>query len=582
MEEDYEESFSQVLAELKRTTRDPRSIRLAAVTSALIEVMQYHHLPANDSSSSSCTASKLYAKAVTALEGTLQEAADTNNDDPTTAAIKSTSSLHETIATQIALLELLHRILPFVTPAAIVTATLPLTSRVLRALVASSHAMEEAGSDKVMETKDELGGINAVLRSTCRATGQVLQQIHAQADPKVVKQLLTDTLLVLFHDRRPKVRKAAQAAVLELLLLQQSMPTESSRHCHPSIPKVVTNYAHTVLRTVKKQSEGESSTTAQSLSEVLHLLGFLEQSALLLDVVKLGDDMMELLAKLIRVEEAAVAADFVALPKVKDEAPKILTISAVLTTVTSMVKTSLEDGQKNRSLDAFAARVLASLLAANPSLVFRSGSADYDLLERGRILYGQAVLASCQRVMASNADLACRLLPLSIQMVFLLSKPSNEAIDDPTVAQALMVELTQLFRHELVNLIECQSSNLATCLKSSLSGLVKVTEPLYRPTWSVSLQCLVILLSQVNGQCEVGSHVKALLSLRNQVPAGSPSQHAVEEAVSSLVQAVGVEGCWTWLGFAQQGTGVIDKGTSIRSYRCGTRADRILTIALYW
>lgn len=574
MEEDNDESFSQVLAELKRATRDPRSIRLAAVTSALIEVMQDprpdNAATSSSSSSTSCTAAKLYAKAVTALEGTLQEA-DTNNE----AKKSSTTSLHETIATQIALLELLHRILPFVTPAAIVTATLPLTSRVLRALVASSLAIEEGdGGDIVMETKDELGGINAVLRSTCRVTSKVLQQIHANADPKVVRQLLADTLLLLFHDRRPKVRKAAQAAVLELLLLQQSSPASSlSRHCHPSIPKVVTNYAHAELLIAKKQSgEGESPTsTTQSLNEVLHLLGFLEQSVLLLDDTKLGDDMMELLAKLIRVEDTAVAAEFVSMPKVKDEAPKIIIISAVLTTVTAMLKaSSLEEKEEedqgtkhNRQLDSFATRVLASLLAVNPSIVFRSGSADYDLLERGRILYGQTVLASCQRVMASNSDLACRLLPLSIQLVVLLSKPSTEAIDDPTVAQTLMVELTQLFRHELSTLVECQSSNLATCLKSSLSGLVKVTEPLYRPTWSVSLQALVVLLSQVNGHCDVGSHVKALLTLRNQVPAGSPSQHAVEEAVSSLVQAVGVESCWTWLDFVPQGTGVNDKGIAL-------------------
>jgi ribosomal RNA-processing protein 12 len=512
-------SFSVILNGLKDGSkkRDPRSLRLAAVTAALVEV-----------AGSDPHAKAVYAKAVTALEGTLQES----------------GSISETLATQVALLELLQLTIPHVQPAAILTATLPLTSRVLRAIVASSQAI---GAKGPMETKDELGGVNAVLRGACRATLQVLKHLEAKADHNAVKQLFNETLVTLFQDKRPKVRKAAYNGTLELLMVEEPM------QCHPSIRRAATSYSHALLAAAKREKHNES------LGDVLHLLGFLEQGVLFLDYSKLGDDLMQLLAKLIQVDESSVASDFVTMSKVKDETPKMLTVAALLSVVTSV----LEDASAERAekLHAFAPRVLASLLQASPELVFRNGIAEFEMLQKARTLYGLAVVASCHRVLVSDPEMACRLLPLSVQAIVKLSKPSDEDMEDPSVAETLMVELTQLFRMRLPSFMDTNAANVDACLDSALKAMGKVLVDLdYRPTFSASLQAVVVLVQFACPKLNVQNYVKSLLELRNQIkPSGSSSQRAVEEAFSSLVQAVGMETCWKWLDLqstASDGTGI--------------------------
>ena len=144
---EVDDPFASALSQLtvKTSRRDPRSLRLAAVTSALLDVVD------------SVTPPQIYAKAVTALEGTL------NND-----------ITPDTIATQVSLLELLCVTLPYIENKTIVTSTLPLTARVLRAMVATSR---EAA---VLETKDELGGVNSLMRWTCRVVSKVLQSIQSR------------------------------------------------------------------------------------------------------------------------------------------------------------------------------------------------------------------------------------------------------------------------------------------------------------------------------------------------------------------------------------------------------------------
>jgi hypothetical protein len=490
---DDDESFELVLQSLRgHNKRDPRSVRLAAVTAAIIEIVGDDLSPA-----------KVYASTVTTLEGTLKlEGADS-------------------LSTQVALLELLKSTVPHVSPAAL-TATLSVSSRVLRAVVSSCQSV---GSEDPSETKDELGGINATLRSACRAVTEILRQIPPTANEKLVRQFFHGTLLNLFDDRRPKVRKATQNGIAELLMVEKR---------HAGIRQALTDFSHQHLDRARK-GKGDNAS-------LLHLFCFLERVVLSLDVEKLGADLMELLMGLMQVE-ASSANDFVASFR-KDATAKVMLINALLSVLIIMLED--EDYKHKETLDAFTARVLASVLQAKPSLVFQS--ANPGLLETGRALYGRLVLVAESRVIASNPPVGLKLLPLSIQMAVQLSRPTDET-PAMEVAQAVMVELTKLFRERLGPVVDSgsHSSDVDIALKEGLRGMEQVLQHTFRPTWSVSLQPLAYLLQLMPSHVELPEIVESLIKLRIHVAEDDRSRQAIEESVSALIQGVGIEAFWGWI-----------------------------------
>ena len=495
---EVDDPFASALSQLtvKTSRRDPRSLRLAAVTSALLDVVD------------SVTPPQIYAKAVTALEGTL------NND-----------ITPDTIATQVSLLELLCVTLPYIENKTIVTSTLPLTARVLRAMVATSR---EAA---VLETKDELGGVNSLMRWTCRVVSKVLQSIQSNADAAQVKQFTNETLLSLLNDRRPKVRKEAAAGISEVLF---------SETCHKEVRKATSHYAHLVLTKARKAIQDQDR-----LGDTIHCLSFLETCIFKLDYNKLLQDIMELFSLLVQLDSSHTTSDFAAVTKVKENTPKILALTTALATVTALLKDT--DPSRKRQLDELSPRVLASLLQAKPSFVFRYGAADLDLLQRGEIVWGECIVASFARVAQSDTEVALRLSPLTFQAIVLLSKPKDQDYENGSVAQIVMAELSQALRECLPVLLQSVTHENKKLLEESLSALSHVMDPLYRPNWSASLPTMVLFIQLVRSQVNAMQHAKSLIALRNQVPAGSPSQQAIEGAVIALVQGVGIELFWQWI-----------------------------------
>ena len=493
--DDDDATFEQVLLCVKiQNKRDPRSIRLAAVTAAIVEIV------GKDLSST-----KVYASTVTTLEGTLK--------------LEGSDSL----STQVALLELLTLTIPHVSTAAVL-ATLPVSSRVLRAVVASCQSV---GSENIQETKDELGGINATLRSACRTVSEILRRLSPNASEKLVTQLFHGTLLSLFDDRRPKVRKASQNSCMESLMSQQ---------CHPAIQQSLTAFA---CQQLERARHGKGENTS-----LLHLLGFLERAIVSLEFAKIGEELMELLIVMMQVEPSTTD-EFVASFR-KDATFKVLLINAIV----AVLIVTLEENHLNNKekVDTFTARVLASVLQVKPSLVFRS--ADFGILATGRALFGRLVLIAESRVIKSNPPVGLKLLPLSIQMGVQLSRPTDE---NPTteVAQAIMVELTKLFRERIGPLVESgmHSSDVDLALRESLRGMEQVLQLTFRPTWSVALQPLAYLLQLMPSHVELPEIVEALIKLRIQVASEDPSRQAIEEAVSSLIQGVGIECFWGWISW---------------------------------
>lgn len=515
-------SYSDVLKRFQHPVaskrRDPRSVRLAAVTSAVLDIA------GTDNSS----AAQVYAKAIAALEGTL-----------TTTTVVSLQDAGNAVSTQCAILELLAVTIPHVTPPAILSATLPLTSRIFRALVLT--ATTSAKQHPTTASVEEIGGTNALLRWICRVSVGVLLCIAPNTEAKAVKQFFLGTLIAMFRDKRPKVRKAAHTGVLELLARQSETNRPST---HSAIYFEVEEYIHRELMSAKEM-KGDAD-----FQDVLHLLPFVERSILYLNYRKLGVDLMEFITSLLHGSAASSdASDFLTAVKVKENSPKILLLGSLLSIVLFMIQD--DDASRSAFLDEFAPRVLASLIQAKPMVVFASGSVEHEILGNTKSIYGQLVLASCSRIIDSKQDLIYKLLPLAIQLVLQLSCPGN-GVDHgaavTNVANTLFVELTQLFRTNFSFLLNMgNKETLATCLQNVLKCVSTVMDPSFRDTWNISLKALAVLLQQVFSTIDVQSCVNSFVDLRFNGP--KSSQRVVESAVSALIQGIGIEAFWNLINW---------------------------------
>jgi hypothetical protein len=251
--------------------------------------------------------------------------------------------------------------------------------------------------------------------------------------------------------------------------------------------------------------------------------------------------------------------DFVAIVKVKESSPRIIVIGEILAVLLVMMEEKSDeqmDGNRIAFLNDFATRILASLLQANPSLVFCEGAADFEILSKVKITYGQVVIAACSKIMTHNKDIALRLLPPSIQLLVLLSKPVESDAEDNTIASVLMVELSQLFRMKLPGLLSEKHSGLDKSMEDLLRSMERVMTPVYRPTWSTSLRCIVILMCILRRTLaeEVQNTLESLLLMHNDFPAGSLATQSIEDALSSFIQEVGIEEVWDMISWTHPNT----------------------------
>lgn len=526
MEDPTDVPFAEVLARLVQggaKSRDPRARRVAAVTQALVESGNTN----TNTTVATCSAAHVYAAGMTALQGSLLR------QTPDLAAVT------DALGTQVALLAVLTMVIPH-TPAPIVGATLAMASRVLRAIVALGQSI-----DGSLDTADELGGVSAVLRGAAQASGQIALQLAAAVDTKLVQQFYKGTLLALLTDPRPKVRQAAQNAVLEVL----AQPT-----CLPVLRRTTTAYFVRALQQARKQAS-HAPNKSSSLATLLPVTAFLERAIRHVRDEAVLVELMELLTLLLQAETAARAGatatttttDFVALSKQKkrtDGGEPLLVINALL----AILKVVLEDDEAATLPADFCSRAVASLLTAQPLWVFRPGTVHASVLRQGRTLWGQVLLEGCRRVLEDETQgaMAAKLLPLVVQMVLLLAKPVDETDEeDAAVAFALFVDLTQLFRAHLPSLLS-KGGGTKGPLTSVLTSLEQVLQPAFQPTWSVSLTALSICLQYVEDAAYATEMVEHLIRLHNDPALGLAAQKSIEECVSTLVQSAGLEKVWSW------------------------------------
>lgn len=355
---DDAESFTEVVDDLKSlatNSRDPRSVRVGNVISALTDVIQ-----------GGVTPGKVYASTVTTLEGTLhQDHGDVN-------------IMLDSLTTQTALLKILGVVVPHVS-AATLGATIGLTSRVLRGVVSSSLSIlvnDSQGS--LLDTNDGLGALTTLLCETCHTVGEVLRNLTpSTVQEAAVRQLLTGTVLGLLQDTRQKVQNAAKNSLSGLLLM-------NSPRCHPAILKATTKYVNMHIDNYLKNPSNQNEN-----QNMIELTGFLGTSLVSLNFTAIGGRLMTILVDLLNEESLSSPSRPVFVANSHGSTLKILTINSILSTILSLLEADDEVGKKNiEKINSFAARVLASLVQARPTLSFREGAADVDLLESGRTIYG--------------------------------------------------------------------------------------------------------------------------------------------------------------------------------------------------
>ncbi|VEU40436.1 unnamed protein product [Pseudo-nitzschia multistriata] len=529
---DDEDSFAEVLSGLKglsRKGRDPRSIRVTTVISALTDVIEGEVSPA-----------RVYASAVTTLEGTLHKDHGGNVD-----------VVFDALTTQAALLKILAAVVPHVAPPTL-GATLGLTSRVLRGAVASSLSILEDGgamaeSGTMLDTSDGLGALSAVLCEACRAAGEVLRHLPAKAATEAsVRQLLMGTLVCLLKDTRQTVQKASRDALNGLLLM------DSGGGCHPAVKKTTNRYVDLHIDNYLKHPNRQAE-----IQDLIELTGFLGRSLVSLDFTAIGGRLMTVLVDLLNEESSSSASParpvFVA--NSHGSTLKILTVNSILAAVLSLLEADDDIGlKKTEQLDAFASRVLASLVQARPTLVYREGAAEIDLLESGRTIYGEVLVSSAQRVLnnASTREIGAKLLPMVLQHALGLSRPIEAGDSVGTdVGETLFAEVSQLFRVQLKALARESPSLHKACTQNCLRVLKPVVaSDSFDDTHAPVLQPLALLLQQMPlGGGEETSCLRSLVELRCGESIEKELQRKIEGALDSLIQGIGLERFWKAIDF---------------------------------
>jgi hypothetical protein len=466
------------------------------------------------------------------LEGTLHQ----THDD--------TNAVLDGLVTQAALLKILGAVVPFVSPATL-GATIGLTSRVLRGTVSTTLAIVASSGDNqgmVLDTKDGLGSTSAVLSSSCSAVSDVLRYLPHSTDDATIRQLLTGTLMGLLNDPRQKIQSASNEALCGLLLLK-------SPRCHPAILKLTTKYVNAKIdRYSKHPSRNEEC------QNMIELMGFFNTSLAVMDFTAIGGRIMNILVDLMNEESSSLAARPIFVARSRAATLQVLAINAILSTMLSLLETSDEEmGEgKIEKLNLFATRVLASLVQARPTVVFREGAAEIDLLESGRTIYGQVMLSASQRLLSCNAtmEVGTKLVPLVFQQIISLCRPIQEDLESG-IAETLFVEASQLIRIQLLEMKGKNQNLHDKCSVDCVRVLRTVVQSPFDKTCSPALKPFALLLQQVESEDVLSENALSIVQLYSDAAIGGDVKRIIEGALVSLVEGIGVERFWRAVDFTK-------------------------------
>jgi hypothetical protein len=610
--------------------KDPKTIRLAAVTCAIVDIVRATNNTTsdNDDTTTTVTAAQVYAQAITALEGTLKVTLPTTHSTSTDSRTNIIDIMMDTFATTNAIFELLCITIPHISASTsssssssstkgsnIVAHTLQsFTTRIFRAVIQStiSFATTQLGTGNInmnSSTSNSNGGTTAVLRNLCRTSAILLQHMPEMTSDVAVQQFLQGTLLQLFDSDTPKVRKAAQAGLMEVLA---QISSEEQKRIHPSIIKTLNVYVNKELQSMITQYENK-----QTLQRCLHLLPFLERTIYFLNYQEISHSIMILLTTLQQsvISHTSTTNDFVTV-KVKETTPKVLVVASILNLVLCMLQPQEESSTDDFIMSSetiltfscqFAQRVIATLLQIKAQFlhIMNTTSVEYEICEKTKLLYGQVMIASLQQQQSlicrsddvvgnKSIETFCTLFPLSIQAIVQLCKPTMTNIpqhknyDTSTnmISQTLFIELTQLIRSHvpmLIGMIE-PSNDVDTYGKKSSPLCIMITkcfhdilecmnkailcDTSYRSTWSVALPMISILLQNIHtvlSNEEISSIVESLIVLHNDSTTAAGNKKDIENALSTLLQGVGIETFWSYIAWKNPSSSELSASTKSKS-----------------
>lgn len=505
----FESLFNNIDSIARR--RDPRLARLASVAAALQELVGASPSPA-----------KVFSTAIETLDGTLHK----NYVDE--------NALLDAMSTQRALLELVGLTVTKISPGTL-AATVSHSSRTLRGAIHACISLDSQTSQSMLfSTRDGLDVTNSVLCSACITVSRLMRHLPHSADNKTVAELFRSTLLILLSDTRSKVKAVAVSEVCNLLAMD-------SPKCHGAIHIETAGFVNQRMNTSLKMLSDR-----KSAEDFIDLLDFLRHSLIFLDFTAFGGRIMKLLVSLC---EASVVSDGIRPGSMAGAKYTILTVNAILATTLAMLEHEAALFKKQKFC-SFASRVLASLVQQQPTLMYRNGAADIEVVSSGRAVFGQVMLSSCQHLLLQGNEkerkTAMMLLPLSVQHIVNLSIPL-ETLDGESAAFILMPELSILFR-QLAEIKQSAPQLHEKCARDCLAGMEPLLKSTFEITWEVSLKPLVLLLSQMDSQNDcVRRCVKRLAVLGAGMPDRTMQRVAVESAISSLVQGYGLEILWKQL-----------------------------------
>ncbi|KAL7464586.1 hypothetical protein ACHAXS_004926 [Conticribra weissflogii] len=461
--------FAALLRDLQGTSHDAKTVRRAACVAALVETAVERRGSSREDhgvDETMPTPNEMFVAtlaALTAVQTTLENAQQQQlqeqNDDPAnmmeeqrsqsqSQSPQLTDVASELENTVIPLLEILRRILPYMAhygnnQGALLAHQFGTVSRSLRLFVAMAHALPAGTPDgkrgRTKQLHDGTGsGPNALLRQILKTTTMLLLVSPASVAEKDVGKLLHGTVIPMFHDARPKVRKAAWGCATEIVIVASSASTSSSSTDNSPVPKHVIaahsqhkkmvadflwEYCHAVLTSKNKSGDGAGGRDAKgkdSSTKLIHVLRFLAASLPFADDERIRVKFGEVCLVLFGVAETGADDDdddvggggrkggAVSMEMVREVMLALLSCLERTEKEQESMETENTDESGERELPKFAARALAFLLQHRLNMANSSYSSVGDVT----VAYSRCFLACMERMLGLGSSPAAEMLAI--------------------------------------------------------------------------------------------------------------------------------------------------------------------------
>ena len=577
------------LLSMRKKSRDPRDIRLAAVTSAIVDTAKERKkMQNNQKASEKVTASELFAVTLTALEGTIMNDANSNANE------------NDDASPQFQLLQILQNTIPHV-PSSFFMSQFNLLSRLLRGITMATKGagliadmdvdyndtnMKKKMKGKNMETKDELGGQNAKLRQIIKTSKQALYYFIENHDDNVIAgsdkdkaiiKLLDGTLMDLFHDKRPKVRKLAHASVVELVAgddateyenhdINMTSVSSSSMLIRTHIGEyVLAVLSHYGAKEKKNANSDNIDGDSDKFVKMMHLMQFCEGVCKYLPVkYKICDDALKLVISTLmginQHENGPTGINIKINQMHRDNEGKRMLVTALLNvliaiveegenTMDPMMDLDMEDEHDSGSSKRkeLAGKILASLiqLSSTTKQISVSNSTNASIneaLEECNIRQAHLLVSCC--VTLRNTNPGMKLLPIALTIVLNYCDSNTSSA---TCIQSCSSELQRMLRLCLDFSKDTDEIDQKQCAQSCSDCISKLLHHRFRPYWDFILPAYSSFITQL-GQDEKFQDVMKTM-LQNLVDThenvnDETSSKAIESTCGSIIQGIGLEIFW--------------------------------------